>query len=150
MKYPLVFRSLFLVSPAVALHLPFTRRTTSNRLGALSRRSTNVLAQSGSLALNNRDNLGYSSTLNVAGKDVPMSLDTGSTDLWLYNYTEGLLDSARNYPDLFITDTYGGGFVNGTIAQIDVTFAGYSVQNQSFIYVTGHGEQAIIDQHTDA
>ena len=110
MKYSLALASYYLVSPAVALHLPFTRRT-SNRSGALSKRSTKVLTRSGSLVLDNYDNNAYSSTLNVAGKgefdcgsvrgsknhnfvDVPVSLDTGSTDMWLYNCTEGLLDSA--------------------------------------------------------
>ena len=68
MKYSLVFTSLYFASPAVALHLPFTRRITPTRSGALSRRSTNVLAQSGSLALDNQGNNIYSSTLNVAGK----------------------------------------------------------------------------------
>ncbi|KAF8604676.1 acid protease [Ceratobasidium sp. AG-I] len=145
MKYSLGFTSLCFISLAAALHLPFTRRVPS-RLGALSRRSTNVLAQSSSLALINQDNKVYSSTLNVAGKDVPVNLDTGSTDLWLYNYTEGLLDRARIYSNIFITDTYGKGFVNGSLAQIDVTFAGYTVQNQSFLYATGHGDEGIIDE----
>lgn len=133
MIYSLVFTSVCLVSPTVALHLPFTRRTTPSRSGALSRPATNVLAQSGSLTLNNRGNNFYSSTLNVAGKgksscnsvpdsrinmfsDVPMNLDTGSTDLWLYNYADGLLDSAIIHvsfsfsfnPFLILTDFSAG------------------------------------------
>ncbi|KAF8604675.1 hypothetical protein BDV93DRAFT_605961, partial [Ceratobasidium sp. AG-I] len=83
MKYSLVLASYYLVSPTMALHLPFTRRTpqTSQEL--------------------------YRGAAQMPGKDVPINLDTGSTDLWLYNYTKGLLDSAVIHPDLFITDSYG-------------------------------------------
>ncbi|KAG9102469.1 hypothetical protein FRC06_002003 [Ceratobasidium sp. 370] len=73
-------------------------------------------------------------------------MDTGSTDLWLYNYESGLLDSARNYESLNLTDSYGKGSVTGFVSQIDVTFAGFSVANQSFLNVQSSQDQGIIDQ----
>ncbi|KAG9077686.1 hypothetical protein FS749_010393 [Ceratobasidium sp. UAMH 11750] len=130
---------------ASALHLPFTRRVAPRTSGFISK--TNILAgQTGEIGVDNAENVFYSSIINVAGKDVPVQMDTGSTDLWFYNYESGLLDSARNYKSLNLTDSYGQGSVTGFVSQIDVTFAGFSVANQSFLNVQSSKDQGIIDQ----
>ncbi|KAG9078677.1 hypothetical protein FS749_009266 [Ceratobasidium sp. UAMH 11750] len=130
---------------ASALHLPFARRVAPRTSGLISK--TNILAgQTGEIGVDNAENIFYSSMINVAGKDVPVQLDTGSTDLWFYNYESGLLDSARNYKSLNLTDGYGQGSVTGFVSQIDLTFAGFSVANQSFLNVQSSKDQGIIDQ----
>ncbi|QRV74962.1 aspartyl protease [Ceratobasidium sp. AG-Ba] len=134
---------------ASALHVPFTRRIPS-RAGGLIAKPVSLAGQTAEIGVSNRDNLLYSSTLNVAGKDVPVQMDTGSTDLWLYPYEHGLLDTARNYENLYLTNTYGIGSVTGFVSQIDVTFAGFSVPNQSFINVQASEQQSMIDQKSAA
>ncbi|QRV89659.1 aspartyl protease [Ceratobasidium sp. AG-Ba] len=134
---------------ASALHVPFTRRIPS-RTGGLITKPVVLAGQTAEIGVSNQDNLLYSSTLNVAGKDVPVQMDTGSTDLWLYPYEHGLLDTARNYESLNLTDSYGLGSVTGFVSQIDVTFAGFNVANQSFLNVQTSKQQSIIDQKSAA
>lgn len=49
-----------------------------------------------------------------------------------------------------LTGTYGLGNVTGYVSQIEVAFAGYTVSNQSFLYVRNQSSQAIIENHTAA
>ncbi|KAG9123939.1 hypothetical protein FRC07_013422 [Ceratobasidium sp. 392] len=128
-----------------AVHLPFTRRNPQRSSGLVTKPSI-LAGQAGGIKVENSQNTFYSSTINVAGKDVPVQLDTGSTDMWLYNYETGLLDSARNYESLNFTDSYGMGSVTGFISQIDVVFAGFNVANQSFLNVQTSQDESIIDQ----
>ncbi|QRV89660.1 aspartyl protease [Ceratobasidium sp. AG-Ba] len=134
---------------ASALHVPFTRRIPS-RAGGLIAKPVLLAGQTAEIGVSNENNIVYSSTLNVAGKDVPVQVDTGSTDLWLYPYEHGLLDTARDHEDLNLTLTYGIGTITGFVSQIDVTFAGFSVANQSFLNVQGSEQQSLIDRKSTA
>ncbi|KAF8604674.1 acid protease, partial [Ceratobasidium sp. AG-I] len=149
MKHSLLSTSL-LVSSASAFHLPFTRHVVYSKHVPMTKTSKNLVTQTGSLGLENTANNFYSAVLTVDGKDVPVSLDTGSTDLWLYDYETGLLDKAYVMKSLPLTDSYGLGNVTGYVSQIEVAFAGYTVSNQSFLYVKKESEQAIIEDRTAA
>ncbi|KAG8708040.1 hypothetical protein FRC09_001478 [Ceratobasidium sp. 395] len=135
----------FAATSASALHLPFTRRIPQQSSGLISRTNT-LAARAEGIKLSNRENTFYTSILNVAGKDVPVNLDTGSTDLWLYNYQSGLLDSARNYESLNVSAGFAIGAVSGFVSQIDVTLAGISIANQSFIHVQSSQGESVIDE----
>ncbi|KAG8708041.1 hypothetical protein FRC12_015902 [Ceratobasidium sp. 428] len=134
----------FAATSASALHLPFTRRIPQQSSGLIPRTNT-LAARAEGIKLGNGENTIYTSILNVAGKDVPVQMDTGSTDLWLYNYQSGLLDSARNYESINVTAGYAIGAVTGFLSQIDVTLAGISIANQSFINVQSSQNEILID-----
>ncbi|CAE6426732.1 unnamed protein product [Rhizoctonia solani] len=133
-----------------ALHLPFARQAAARTSGILSKRNPTIFAQSGSLGLDNTLNNVYSSSITINGKNVPVNLDTGSTDFWLYDYEPGLLDNAQVYSNLELTLRYGRGGVTGNIGQTNVEFAGFSVANQSFLYVTSQNQTSIIENKSAA
>ncbi|KAG8698190.1 hypothetical protein FRC08_006087 [Ceratobasidium sp. 394] len=139
---------LFTVSVS-ALHLPFTRRSVRRGYGGVARPKARDV-QTGALGLDNLVNNLYFAKLNVAGKDVPVQVDTGSTDIWLYNYESNLLDTAHVYNSTNLTLAYGAGNVVGSISQINMNLAGFSVANQSFLKVQSHEDQPMIDDHLSA
>jgi saccharopepsin len=53
-------------------------------------------------------------------------------------------------PSLDLTLTYGRGGVSGNVSQIDVSFAGFNVANQSFLYVTKTNQTAIVESRLAA
>ncbi|KAG8776142.1 hypothetical protein FRC12_001077 [Ceratobasidium sp. 428] len=139
----LQFASLCLWATSVSgFHLPVTRR-------AVPRSYENTIRPraKGTLSLDNLVNNLYFATLNV---DVPVQVDTGSSDIWLYNYENNLLDSARVQNTINLTMSYGVGSVVGPIAQINMSLAGFAVANQSFLKVQNYTEQVMIDDHLSA
>ncbi|KAJ6494263.1 aspartic peptidase domain-containing protein [Mycena sanguinolenta] len=84
--------------------------------------------------IGNRGNLRYTAALTIGGQTLNVTLDTGSTDLWVN--PQGGVGSFENTG---VTKhlTYGGGaFINGTVGLAEVTIAGHTIPHQAFIDVT--------------
>ncbi|QRW13046.1 aspartyl protease [Ceratobasidium sp. AG-Ba] len=83
----------------------------------------------------------YVIEVSFGGKAATLVLDTGSSDLWLaplpsVNYNQTFAN-AKIYNNLPANLTYGTGSAAGYVAQLDnIGFAGYTVNNQSLLYVT--------------
>jgi hypothetical protein len=63
----------------------------------------------------------------IGGKDFMVSIDTGSSDLWV----EGIVPAAKN-TGVLGEITYAKGSARGPIMTSDVQFAGYTIQDQPF------------------
>ncbi|KAF8608452.1 acid protease, partial [Ceratobasidium sp. AG-I] len=88
--------------------------------------------------LDNSQNILYTADVTVGGKTYTLQLDTGSSDLWFApdKDTNKTFAAAHIYEPLQVNLTYGTGWSAGSVAQIDVDFAGFSIKNQTFLYVT--------------
>ncbi|KAJ7107988.1 aspartic peptidase domain-containing protein [Mycena crocata] len=83
---------------------------------------------------NNRNNR-YTAALKINGKIINVTLDTGSTDLWL-NPPGGVGPFENTGVAHMIKYGEGKTFVNGTIALGDIEIAGHRIPRQAFINVT--------------
>ncbi|KAJ1306212.1 hypothetical protein OPQ81_010920 [Rhizoctonia solani] len=134
--------------PAVlALQIPVSRVKPRSIPQGLQRRGFGILAATGNATLTNRENNIYTTTVQVKGKDVVLQVDTGSSDTWMYATasTQGLFSDALIYQDLPITLSYGRGQVAGYVSQMTMSLAGYTVQNQSFLYVMQERDMGLIE-----
>ncbi|KAJ1304596.1 hypothetical protein OPQ81_005739 [Rhizoctonia solani] len=87
--------------------------------------------------ITNFNNLFYTTNLTIAGVEIPVQLDTGSTDLWVYPVTHpGLFANVHNFTNVPVGVRYGKGSVDGYLAVANVSFAGFDVDDQAFIAVT--------------
>ncbi|CAE6424850.1 unnamed protein product [Rhizoctonia solani] len=85
----------------------------------------------------NYNNLFYTTNLTIAGVEIPVQLDTGSTDLWVYPAAHpGLFANTHNFTNVPVGVRYGKGSVDGHLAVTNVSFAGFDVDDQAFIAVT--------------
>ncbi|KAJ7163927.1 aspartic peptidase domain-containing protein [Mycena crocata] len=85
--------------------------------------------------INNSRNNRYTATLTVNGLPLNVTLDTGSTDMWI-----NAPNDFGPFEDTGVTHniSYGDGsaYINGTIGFADVKVAGYRIPRQAFINVT--------------
>ncbi|KAH7339634.1 aspartic peptidase domain-containing protein [Rhizoctonia solani] len=130
-----------------ALRIPVQKRTATTHHSAFSGSSTNphspqplVSASANSSDdsdITNFNNLFYTTNLTIAGVEVPVQLDTGSTDLWVYPVAHpGLFANVHNFTNIPVGVRYGKGSVDGHLAVTNVSFAGFDVDDQAFIAVT--------------
>ncbi|KAG9128063.1 hypothetical protein FRC07_005650 [Ceratobasidium sp. 392] len=130
-----------------AIRLPIQRRATSNHKANISGFSStpfssSSLASSGNGKANksdivNWDNMLYTTNLTIGGTEVPVQLDTGSTDLWVDpSALPGIFRNVHNFTDVPVGVHYGTGAVEGFLAVTNVSFAGFDVDDQAFISVT--------------
>ncbi|OBZ68990.1 putative aspartic-type endopeptidase CTSD [Grifola frondosa] len=114
--------SLFLldVLNVNALKLPFHVRQRSARLNA---RAT-------SIPISNTRNSEYISNITLGGREIPVLLDTGSSDLWV----TGTVPQTK---DLGISASlsYAVGNAAGNINSATLEFDGYTVQDQAYLLV---------------
>ncbi|KAG8746324.1 hypothetical protein FRC10_005313 [Ceratobasidium sp. 414] len=152
MKPPTSSLALGLLSSSAlttAIRLPIQRRTTQGHTGTITGFSStpqlsNSLVAAGAGGANDSDseivnshNMFYSTNITIAGIEVPLQLDTGSTDLWVYPEAyPGLFANAHNFTDVPVGVRYGKGSVDGFLAVTNVSFAGFDVDDQAFISVT--------------
>ncbi|KAJ7910089.1 aspartic peptidase domain-containing protein, partial [Mycena leptocephala] len=85
--------------------------------------------------IGNVKNVRYTAALSIGGKIVNVTLDTGSTDLWL-NPPDGV--GAFDSTGVPKKISYGQGDVsiNGTIGLAEISIAGHTIPHQAFINVT--------------
>ncbi|CAE7227088.1 unnamed protein product [Rhizoctonia solani] len=120
-----------LISLSNAIHLPV------QRIRPRSTGSTPMSKQKGAAGLGNTNNILYTAEVKAGGTSYTLQLDTGSSDLWFapgQNYNKTFA-SAKKYENLQTNLTYGTGWAAGAIAQTDVEFAGFTVKNQSFLFI---------------
>ncbi|KAG8733334.1 hypothetical protein FRC12_018921, partial [Ceratobasidium sp. 428] len=138
-----------LSSPALtaAVRLPIQRRATSSHRGSIAGLSNTPSASNSLLSVGtggandsevtNWNNMFYSTNITIAGMKVPLQLDTGSTDLWIYPEAyPGIFANAHNFTDVPVGVRYGTGSVNGFLSVTNCSFAGFDVDDQAFITVT--------------
>ncbi|KAJ6549499.1 aspartic peptidase domain-containing protein [Mycena sp. CBHHK59/15] len=108
-----------------AVKLPFYVRTTSTSTGTrkLGRRS---------VAISNNGNAEYISNITLGGTNIPVILDTGSSDLWV-----SFPGTAPTTTDLgkSLSLSYAVGSASGNIHTAQLQFDNYTVDNQAFLLV---------------
>ncbi|CAE6456987.1 unnamed protein product [Rhizoctonia solani] len=122
---------LGLVGLSNAIHLPV------QRVRPRSSGSTSMTKQKGGEGLGNTQNIMYTAEVKTGSASYTLQLDTGSSDLWfapVRNYNKTFA-SVKKYENLQVNLTYGTGWAAGAIAQTNVEFAGFSITNQSFLYI---------------
>ncbi|CAE6415017.1 unnamed protein product [Rhizoctonia solani] len=136
------------VSTVSALQIPVSRIKPRAPLSpGLQRRGFTILAASGDATLSNGENNIYTTTVQVKGKDVVLQVDTGSSDTWVYPTasTKDLYTDAFVYQNLPLTLSYGKGQVAGHVSQMTMSFAGYTVQNQSILLIEQEKDMSLIE-----
>ncbi|KAJ7186624.1 aspartic peptidase domain-containing protein [Mycena filopes] len=93
----------------------------------------------------------YTASLVVGGQTINVTLDTGSTDMWLNPYQGvGTFEDTGVWHKISYAD--GTPYINGTIGLVEVSIAGHTIPRQAFINVTdnvgedqcGHGVCGLI------
>ncbi|KAF8706137.1 Acid protease, partial [Rhizoctonia solani] len=132
---------------ASALRIPVQRRDATKHTSLFAAHSTHLnsppsLVSAGAdpaddSDITNFNNMFYTTNLTIAGVEVPVQLDTGSTDLWVYPVAHpGLFANVHNFTNVPVGVRYGKGSVDGHLAVTNVSFAGFDVDDQAFIAVT--------------
>ncbi|KDQ17319.1 hypothetical protein BOTBODRAFT_172365 [Botryobasidium botryosum FD-172 SS1] len=133
-----------------ALHVPVTRyhkRDASsavpfNRVAAAASNSPGTTTGFGSLSVINSQNILYITDLTIGNTNIPIILDTGSTDLWIdVTKFPGLLSNAQNHTDIALNLTYGIGSALGFVSVTDIEFADIPVPNQALLAVLKTDQQ---------
>ncbi|TCD70766.1 hypothetical protein EIP91_001796 [Steccherinum ochraceum] len=121
-----------------AVRLPFQVRTTnpfgsnSSSLSSLSRRSHSKRGpSSATIPVHNTHNAEYISNITLGGRQIPVLLDTGSSDLWVTGDVPNTTDLGKS-----VSLNYAVGNAHGNVHTADLTFAGYSVSDQAYLLVT--------------
>ncbi|KAG8776772.1 hypothetical protein FRC12_000699 [Ceratobasidium sp. 428] len=116
-------------------------RFTGTELDSI-RSGPSILAANNAIIKNDQEQ-GYLADVQIGGTNFTLVVDTGSSDLWFaprpnFNQTLG---NFKLFQDLFVNLTYGAGSAAGYVAQADnIGFAGLTVNNQTFLYVTKQDE----------
>jgi len=116
---------LFHVSSVLSLKFSFNTRYVK-RAGRLYGRA-NITGQS----IANTHNAEYISNITLGGKNIPVMLDTGSSDLWVTGSVPGSTDIGKS-----AKLSYAVGQAAGDINTATLTFDNYTVDNQAFLLVT--------------
>ncbi|QRV98488.1 aspartyl protease [Ceratobasidium sp. AG-Ba] len=146
----LVFSVIALATWACASSITIRKATLP--AGVRGATPPSIRLVTGDTIIKNDQEQGYFADVQVGGQNFSLALDTGSSDSWIaprpeinYNNT---FSNARIFNDLYLNLTYGSGSVEGYVAQTDnVGFAGYTVNNQTLLYVT---KQDLIFNETEA
>jgi saccharopepsin len=86
------------------------------------------------LSLNTVHDLIYIANITVAGKDHPVQLDTGSSDLWIKGESSPLPNTEQTSTTYNLT--YAIGWAYGHVAYAPIEFAGLSIPKQAFLDVS--------------
>ncbi|KIK69756.1 hypothetical protein GYMLUDRAFT_151197 [Collybiopsis luxurians FD-317 M1] len=116
-------------SSVSAVKIPFEVRTTlPSRSSFYPRDSSN-----GTVTLTNTGNAQYIANLTIAGEEVRVIIDTGSSDLWV-NFPSTVPTTSDTGKSLSLN--YAIGSASGNIHTATVDIEGHSAQNQAFLLVT--------------
>ncbi|KAF7359770.1 Six-hairpin glycosidase [Mycena venus] len=120
-------------------------------LAAANGRDQQPPAPSPENTIYNDQNIRYVATVVVGGQSINVTLDTGSTDMWLNpRGGVGTFEDTRVPHKIAYAD--GNSYINGTIGLMQVSLAGHVVPKQAFVNVTenvnedqcGHGVCGLI------
>ncbi|KAH7334923.1 aspartic peptidase domain-containing protein [Rhizoctonia solani] len=147
MKSGATLSLLAALSTVSALQIPVSRVKPRTIPSGLQRRGFSILAAAGDATLTNRENNIYTTTAQIKGKDIVLQVDTGSSDTWVYptSSTQDLYSDAVIHEDLPLTLSYGRGQVAGYVSQMTMSFAGYTVTNQSLLLITKEKDMSLIE-----
>ncbi|KAF9806834.1 hypothetical protein IEO21_08514 [Rhodonia placenta] len=126
---PFTLLCLLLDAHAVhALRFPVSTRTSAGRRagsGSLGARSSDTL-----LPVKNTQNSEYITNITLGGREIPVLLDTGSSDLWVTGDVPGVTD-------LGVSESlsYAVGTASGDVNTAKLQFGNYTVDNQAFLLV---------------
>ncbi|KAF7793504.1 hypothetical protein EIP86_004616 [Pleurotus ostreatoroseus] len=83
--------------------------------------------------IDNARDVAYATNITLGGKEFPIQLDTGSSDIWVMPPFPLQLTNTTDIPASL---TFGIGEVNGTIAFANMSFGPYEVPNQAILNAT--------------
>ncbi|PPR00432.1 hypothetical protein CVT24_004493 [Panaeolus cyanescens] len=83
--------------------------------------------------ISNTGNAQYVSNVTIGAVDIPVLLDTGSSDLWVHfpDTVPPMSDTGKS-----VSLAYAVGRAEGNVRTADVTFGSTTVTNQAFLHVT--------------
>jgi len=125
---PLSFLLASFNSYASAVIFPIQVRTDLS--SSLTRRDD---SSSGTLALTNTGNAQYIANVTIAGTEVRVIIDTGSSDLWV-NFPSAVPTTTDTGKSLSLT--YAIGSAGGDIVTAPAQFGNFTVDDQAFLLVT--------------
>jgi len=117
----------WLNTPVYGVILPFYVRF-KDEPSTLQRRGPSAIP------ISNTGNAQYLSNITVSGVQLPVLLDTGSSDLWV-NFP-GTTPTSLTDTGKSLTLSYAVGKASGNVHTTTVQFADYSIDNQAFLLVT--------------
>ena len=116
-----------LIHTSTAVRIPFHVQITDKPTGSLTRRAIDV---------GNTGNAQYVANITIAGNQVPVLLDSGSSDLWV-NFESPpanqntMVDSGKK-----VELAYAIGRASGNAHRTKIEFGGYAIDDQAFLLVT--------------
>ncbi|KAH8081983.1 aspartic peptidase A1 [Cristinia sonorae] len=121
-------------TPVDATSLPFKVRT-KNPLATRTpqpapRRSLFSRGPDSIIPVHNTHNAEYISNITLGGRQIPVLLDTGSSDLWVTGNVPNTKDLGKA-----VSLNYAVGNAHGDVHTADLQFAGYTVKDQAYLLV---------------
>ncbi|EAU86015.1 hypothetical protein CC1G_11687 [Coprinopsis cinerea okayama7 len=118
---------LALLQQSWAVRIPFTVKFTDKPTASLTRRAR--------LDIGNTGNAQYVANISIAGNEVPVLLDSGSSDLWVHFASppanrDQFIDTGKH-----VTLSYAIGRATGNAHRAPVSFGGYTIKDQAFLLV---------------
>ncbi|KAI0926855.1 hypothetical protein AcV5_007539 [Taiwanofungus camphoratus] len=126
---PLPFTLFWLLIDAHSVNavtFPFRVRTRTERSGSLKSRANNDTI----LPVHNTQNSEYVTNITLGGRNIPVLLDTGSSDLWVAGNVPKTTDIGMS-----TSLSYAVGNAQGDINTADLQFGNYSVSDQAYLLV---------------
>ncbi|KAI0070498.1 aspartic peptidase A1 [Panus rudis PR-1116 ss-1] len=132
MLSPLRFSSFFLLvgfnAFVNAARISFQVRTPSTLPS--SRQLYSRANAPGVIPIHNTRNAEYISNITLGGREIPVLLDTGSSDLWVTGDVPGTKDLGKA-----VSVDYAVGTAAGDINTADLQFANFTVKDQAYLLV---------------
>ncbi|EKM51671.1 uncharacterized protein PHACADRAFT_261948 [Phanerochaete carnosa HHB-10118-sp] len=117
----IVFASL---SVAHALNLDIRVRSTFSQHALYARDNNSIIPVA------NTRNAEYIANITLGGREIPVLLDTGSSDLWVTGQVPNTTDLGKS-----VSVSYAVGQASGDVNAADLVFAGYQVSQQAYLLV---------------
>ncbi|KZT67266.1 acid protease [Daedalea quercina L-15889] len=123
-------RLLFYACSTHALTFPVRVQSRADDRPAAGRLSARASSGNTILPVHNTQNSEYITNITLGGREIPVLLDTGSSDLWV----TGTIPETT---DLGVAESlsYAVGTAKGDINTADLQFGNYSVEDQAYLLV---------------
>lgn len=126
---PLGILASVLCQSSHAARVNFTGKSVYGpHFSSLSRRAyAGRRASNDTIAVTNNYNSQYIAPITLNGKEVPVLLDTGSSDLWVTGNIPNAVDTGKS-----LSLSYAVGTTRGDIHTAELGFDGYTIDKQAF------------------
>ncbi|KAH9948908.1 acid protease [Amylocystis lapponica] len=108
-----------------AVNIPVRVRTVAERSGSLKRSPSDT-----SLPITNTQNSEYIANITLGGREIPVLLDTGSSDLWVTGTIPQTKDIGKS-----VSLSYAVGTAAGDVNTANLQFGNYTVDDQAYLLV---------------